>query len=249
MKKKSSLFIFLFAIILAAILLYIIYAHLFNTKGKVNQGNYRVSDLVIKSIADVQDTGLPENQETSDVKDLSNITINVSQDNNILLQLANNGKVDVDSIYLDNISYTAPIKLGSIICYQQDQDQKYDLSKNVDKIPIKLVTTSDGQYLINLNINNQDMIKNQKVPKETTLLTYDGTILKTFQIPYQSIIFSIKFDLNIKEKSGKIEKCTFNFELPNQNLIDKGISITREKIDSYNFVIQNESNILKIYQN
>lgn len=249
MKKKTSLFILLFTIIVAVILLYFVYVHLFNNKGKINQGNFKVNDLVIKSIADVQDTGLPENQETSDVKDLSNITINVSQSNNILLQVANIGNVDVDSIFLDNISYTVPIKLGNIICYQQDQDQKYDLSKDVNNIPIRLVTTSDGQYLINLNIDNQEMIKNQQVPKETTSLTYDGTIFKTFQISYENIKFNVKFDLNIKEKSGKIDKCTFNFELPNEDLIDKGISITREKIDNYNFVIQNQSNILKIYQN
>lgn len=238
MKKKHTLFMFLFVIIIASFVLYYIYKYVFNFTGKVNEGNYRINDLVIKNVADVQDSGIPENPADSDVKDLSGITLNISQNNNVLIQVAKTGDIDADSIYLDNISYTAPAKLGKAVIYQQDQEQKYDLSQSVSNIPLKIVTTSDGQYLINLNINNEGLLTNAKVPKDIKTLTYDGTIFNTFNIKYEDIKCQVKFDLNIKEKTGKVNKCTFEISAPNKDLIDKGISITREDIKSYNFVVQ-----------
>lgn len=241
MEKRKSKFKLFIILAVSAVIIYVIYYYLFNYSGKINQGNFRINDFVVESKADVTDGQTSSENKT----DLSGIVLNVSQKNIITLLISQNSNVEVSSIYLDNIKVTKPQKVGNLIIYQSDQNQQYNLSEDIENIPINLIKTADNQYNISLCIDNNDILKNTSVPENITSLAYDGTIFNLFNIKLEDLSLTLQFDLNIEENTGKIDKCTIKLNLPDEKLLSSGISVEREDISNFNFVIKSKKSIEK----
>lgn len=238
MKNKVNKILIIFVIAISVVIIYFIYNYIFNLKGRLNQGNFRINDFVIKSSAIVTDNLTNQNNANNNSKDLSGVILNVSQDNNVSILISKNSDVEADSIYLDGFEVKSPNKKGKMQIYQADSNQKYDLTQAQLSIPINLMTTSDSQYLINLYINNDAALSNVKVPENTKNITYDGTVFKLFNVSLKDLQFYVKFNLNIKERTGKVNTVTIKMNIPDQTFIDKGISAVRQDTNNYNFIIQ-----------
>lgn len=228
MKKNKAIISFLIAV-LSITLIVLTCIYFLNNAGKVNQGNFRVNDAVLESYIQI------EEKQEENVTELSSIVMNVSQINKLSLLIVNNS--DISNIYIDNISTTVPEKMGQLYIKQEgqentidcfDKDGKYDLTKQ-DK---------DGQYFIELNIINKDCLQNVNVPSETKVIKYDGTILELLNRKITEFNFDISFNLNIVEESGKLNICKINLNMPEEQLITNGVSITRLDNSEFLFTVK-----------
>lgn len=244
-KNQGNRFIQFVVVVASIIIIVLLCVFLLDTTGKINQGNFRVNDVVIYSAADVQDTPAQNAAVTADTtanasqqtaENLSDVKFNVSQKNYISFLIAKPDTINVESIYIDNVKITYP-KLYENMYIYQSEDKKIDLkSKN-----IKLDLTKedqDGQFLVKFNIDNINCIKQAGVPENTTSITYDGTIFSILNTKISDISFNIEFNLNIADSSGKINICKVKLNLPNQMLITSGVSIVNEDTGDFPFRIK-----------
>lgn len=225
---KKNRFIPFLIVILSITLLIVVYKFVFNPEGKINAGTFRVNDVVIKSVVDVVEI---ESQDAP--KSISDIKFNTSQNNEITLLIAKEN--EAKSIYIDNIKVKSSSSDGEI---KVSEGSKELISLNQsDKINIYPIE-ENGQYLIKLNINNVDFLKNANVPSNSEAVTFDGTMLKLMNIKISDIKLEVKFNLNVVENTGKINICKFNFNIPEEDLITNGISVTRKDAANYKFYIK-----------
>ena len=57
-------------------------------------------------------------------------------------------------------------------------------------------------------------------------------------IAYRDIEFKIEFDLNIIEKSGRLNKCSVELEIPDETLFKNGIVINRLSLSNFSFEVK-----------
>ncbi len=225
---KKNRFIPFLIVILSVALLVIVYMFVFNPAGKINEGTFRVNDVVIKSVINVAEI---ENQETP--KSISDIKFNTSQNNEITLLIAKGN--EAKNIYIDNIKVKSSSNVGEIKV-SEGEKELVSLSQT-DKVNIYPIE-ENGQYLVKLNIDNIDFLKNANVPSDSESVTFDGTMLKLMNIKISDIKLEVKFNLNIVDNTGKINICKFNFNIPEEDLITNGISVTRKDSGNYKFYIK-----------
>ena len=233
--KKSKALSIIIVVIVSILLVFIITKILLNNNEKINQGNFRVNDLVIESSLDVEEI----NEESENTNGFESMLLNLSQRNNILMLVAKQS--EIKKIYIDNLSITAPTSKGDIIFYQNgDSDEQIDVTK--EQIEIYSEEKED-QILINLNIDNVDFLKNAKIPNEVNSATLDGTLIKVLNLNMKDIKLRIKYNINIIDEFGKLNVCNVDFELPDDDLKENGISIVRKKLTDYKFTV--EDNFIK----
>jgi hypothetical protein len=232
MKNINKFLIAVGSIIVIAIIV-LVFTLILDTTGRINQGNFRINDFVIKSSVEVTDSEIAKDNKLSDM------SLNLSQSNLLSILIAKSDNAEIASMYIDNISTNFPSKKGNLVISQnlQEKNSEYDLSSKMDKIAIT-PTEKDSQYYIELNIKNKDMLKNIKLPESVKSITYDGTILNTMEINIKDISFTVSFDLNVLDKYGKLNKCKFSIKLPTESLIKDGISIERQDLSKFNFIVK-----------
>lgn len=217
MKKKKAIITLLVAILSIALIILVCIYFLDNT-GKVNQGNFRINDAVLESYITVEET------QEDNVTELSNIVMNITQENKLSLLIANNS--NISSMYIDNISTTAPEKLGELKIKQEGKEDSIDCFNKEGKYDLN-VQKKDEQYFVELKIINNNCLQNVNVPSETKVIKYDGTILDLLNRKIEEFKFSITFNLNIVEESGKLNTCKISLDMPEDTLITNGASVTR----------------------
>ena len=107
MNKEKGL-IAIIVIIVSVVLTVFIAMWLLDTTGKVNQGNYRISDIIIQSgatVTEVQDNSVK-------IEKLSGLFFDVSQTNEVTIFVEANTKIA--SMMLDNIKISDPGLKGKI---------------------------------------------------------------------------------------------------------------------------------------
>lgn len=230
--KNINKFLLAIGTIVVISIIVLIYMLILDTTGKINQGNFRINDFIIKSSVEVSDS------EITSENSLSDMSLNLSQINNLSILVAkNDDATQIESVYIDNISTSLPNNKGNMTISQISQEKEYDLSTSIGKIDITPVE-KDSQYLIELKIKNTDMLKSIKLPEGVESITYDGTILNTIGIKIKDIEFNLKFDLNILDKYGKLNKCKVDIRIPKESLITNGISIERQDLKDFNFIVK-----------
>ena len=167
MKKKKAIITLLVTILSIALIILVCIYFLDNT-GKVNQGNFRINDAVLESYITVEET------QEDNVTELSNIVMNITQENKLSLLIANNS--NISSMYIDNISTTAPEKLGELKIKQEGKEDCIDCFNKEGKYDLNL-QEKDEQYFVELKITNNNCLQNVNVPSETKVIKYDGTVL------------------------------------------------------------------------
>lgn len=217
MKKKKAIITLLVTILSIALIILVCIYFLDNT-GKVNQGNFRINDAVLESYITAQET------QEDNVTELSNIVMNITQENKLSLLIANNS--NISSMYIDNISTTAPEKLGELKIKQEGKEDSIDCFNKEGKYDLN-VQKKDEQYFVELKITNNNCLQNVNVPSETKVIKYDGTILDLLNRKIEEFKFSITFNLNIVEENGKLNTCKISLDMPEDSLITNGASVTR----------------------
>ena len=228
MDKVKGISIIIIAIVSVIVMIFIANM-LLDTTGTINQGNFRVSDVIIESSAsltEVQDDKL-------EVKKLSDFVFDVSQTNTISILLEAN--TEASQIKIENLKIEEPILKGNMNICQKDYD-KYNITPELTSIPIYL-EREDGKYIIRLLLDNDKVIMDKRVDDTIEEIQYDATIFKTLNINTDDLKFKVSFDLVITDNVGKTVSTTISMNMPTDETFLKGMSILRQDASKYIFTI------------
>ena len=203
---------------------------LLDTTGKVNQGNFRISDVIIESTAtlkEVQDKNVK-------IEKLSGLVFDVSQTNTISILIESN--VKASKISIENLVVTDPALKGNMNICQKDYE-KYDITPELTSIPIYL-EQEDGKYIITLLIDNDNVITDKSVSDEFQEIKYDATIFNLFGIDVSQLQFNVSFDLVITDESGQTVKTTMYLKMPTDETLTEGMSILRQDATKFLFTVE-----------
>jgi hypothetical protein len=236
--KKNKFINILIGIISLAIVV-LLCTFLLDATGKINQGSFRVNDLVISSTVAIVDNEVKK--ETTDTTQktefsLSDLRLDVTQKNEISFLIVKTSDSEIADIYIDNIKTNYPVLTENMFIYQKE-DNKIDLKTENIKLTLNK-EDKDGQYLIKINIDNSNCIKGAVIPEATTSIVYDGTVFKVLNTKISDIVFDIEFNLNITDSNGRTNICKTKLYLPSELLVTNGISIIKEVPGNFPFRIK-----------
>lgn len=228
MDKVKGIAIIIVAIV-SVIVTVLVANILLDTTGKVNQGNFRISDLVVRSSADVKEV----QDENIELKKLSDMIFDITQTNQISILIDPN--VKASSIRIENLNISDPALKGNIQIYQT-KDKKYDVTPELKSIDLDL-QQEEEKYVVNLYINNNNVLTNQKVDETVETIQYDATMFKTLGYDISSLKFNVSFDLLITDESGNTVKTSISLNMPTDETVEAGMSILKQDTSNYIFTI------------
>ena len=230
-KNNNTLLVFLIILVVVAIIACIFYIIL-NSKGKINQGVFRTNDVLITSLVTVEEK--QENQEESMISDF---LLDLSQKN--VLSLLIPKESEIKDIYIDNIKIKYPIKMGQMYLTQPNRNDKIILNEDIKKEKVNIYTQEkEDQYLVEIEIDNMNFAKDVKVPEDTKVVRFDGTLISLTGMDVKDLMFEMSFDLNIEDKSNKLSACSIDLKLPDYELANSGIEVKRENLNDYVFFLK-----------
>lgn len=227
---RGNVLLKLFIFIVAILLVVFICMYLLDNTGKINQGNFRVNDVMTKSSLLVSETQTVDENITS----LSDIRLNADQENILSMLVVSN--VKPQKVYIDNIS-VSNANLGNVAIYDNQNNEIYSNNIKVETANIT-ATDKDGQYLIEIKINNVGIIKDQPIPEGHNEVIYDGRLMKIYGLSTKDIKFDVNFNVNIVDENNKLNICKIKLTLPNEDLITNGVSIVRQPVADYIFSVK-----------
>lgn len=228
MDKVKGIAIIIVAIV-SVIVTVLVANILLDTTGKVNQGNFRISDVVVRSSADVKEV----QDENIELKKLSDMIFDITQTNQISILIDPN--VKASSIRIENLNISDPTLKGNMQIYQTE-DKKYDVTPELKNINLDL-QQEEEKYVVNLYINNNNVLTNQKVDETVETIQYDATMFKTLGIDISSLKFNVSFDLLITDESGNTVKTSISLNMPTDETVEAGMSILKQDTSNYIFTI------------
>ena len=228
MDKVKGIAIIIIAIV-SVIVTVLVANVLLDTTGKVNQGNYRISDVIVRSSADVKEV----QDENVELTKLSDMIFDITQTNQISILIDPN--VKANNIRIENLMVSDPILRGKMEIYQ-NEDKKYDITSELKSIELDLEQENE-KYVLNLYINNKDVLTGQRVAENVETIQYDATMFKTLGIDISSLKFNVSFDLLITDEAGNIVKTTIALNMPTEETVEKGMSILKQDTSDYIFTI------------
>lgn len=228
MDKVKGIAIIIVAIV-SVIVTVLVANILLDTTGKVNQGNFRISDLVVRSSADVKEV----QDENIELKKLSDMIFDITQTNQISILIDPN--VKASSIRIENLNISDPALKGNMQIYQT-KDKKYDVTPELKSIDLDL-QQEEEKYVVNLYINNNNVLTNQKVNETVETIQYDATMFKTLGYDISSLKFNVSFDLLITDESENTVKTSISLNMPTDETVEAGMSILKQDTSNYIFTI------------
>lgn len=230
-KNNNTLLVFLIILVVVAIIACIFYI-LLNSKGKINQGVFRTNDVLITSLVTVE-----EKQEEKEESMISDFLLDLSQKN--VLSLLIPKESEIKDIYIDNIKIKYPIKMGQMYLTQPNRNDKIILNEDIKKEKVNIYTQEkEDQYLVEIEIDNMNFAKDVKVPEDTKVVRFDGTLISLTGMDVEDLMFEMSFDLNIEDKSNKLSACSIDLRLPDYELANSGIEVKRENLNDYVFFLK-----------
>ena len=228
MDKVKGIAIIIIAIV-SVIVTVLVANVLLDTTGKVNQGNYRISDVIVRSSADVKEV----QDENVELTKLSDMIFDITQTNQISILIDPN--VKASSIRIENLNISDPALKGNMQIYQT-KDKKYDVTPELKSIDLDL-QQEEEKYVVNLYINNNNVLTNQKVDETVETIQYDATMFKTLGYDISSLKFNVSFDLLITDESGNTVKTSISLNMPTDETVEAGMSILKQDTSNYIFTI------------
>ena len=230
-KNNNTLLVLLIILVVVAIIACIFYI-LLNSKGKINQGVFRTNDVLITSLVTVE-----EKQEEKEESMISDFLLDLSQKN--VLSLLIPKESEIKDIYIDNIKIKYPIKMGQMYLTQPNRNDKIILNEDIKKEKVNIYTQEkEDQYLVEIEIDNMNFAKDIKVPEDTKVVRFDGTLISLTGMDVKDLMFEMSFDLNIEDKSNKLSACSIDLKLPDYELANSGIEVKRENLNDYVFFLK-----------
>ena len=217
--KREQFFKICIVCLISIIILIGIYK-LITTSLKVNQGKYRVVDVVVTSTADI----------VSRTEENAYLSFDASQKNTIsLLIVPSDAKTE--SISLENIAITG--KNNSIYISQKDREEV--LVSDIQVLPIDVQYREDGNILLELEITNQNILTNKKLEDNVEELRYDGRVFKDAGLTLQDLALDIDFDVKIVEENGTENILNVEMNTPNEKFLTEGYHVERMDLGSFVF--------------
>ena len=230
--KKNNIVFKLIIFIVAALIVVFVCMYLLNNEGKINQGNFRVNDAMVKSSLDVKEE--ENGDENSKLTSLTDIKVSVNQVNTLSLLLVSD--VKPTRVYIDNVEIKKA-NIGNVAIYNDIDEEIYSDNISIDGADL-IPTEKDGEYLVELKINNMNIISNKNLPEGTNEVSYDGRLLKFYSMNVNDIKFDVKFKLNIIDDNGKINSSNIKLTLPNSDMVTNGISVVRLPVSNFVFSVK-----------
>lgn len=227
--NKKKVIILVIIIFVSIALVASVGIYLLDASGKINQGNFRVNDFIIESRINVNE------KDAQEVKDLSSLIFDISQTNKITMLIAN--QAEAKSMYIDNIYISNPLKVGKLYMTQNNYEEKFELENMDSQINIYPAQT-DGEYKIELNVNNENCMQDVNVSSGSRSIRYDGTILSLLNTRVSDLRFDVSFDLNIIDITGKKNVCQVKVDMPDDELLTNGISVLRQDVGEFVFSVK-----------
>lgn len=230
--KKNNIVFKLIIFIVAALIVVFVCMYLLNNEGKINQGNFRVNDAMVKSYLDVKEE--ENGDENSKLTSLTDIKVSANQVNTLSLLLVSD--VKPTRVYIDNVEIKKA-NIGNVAIYNDIDEEIYSDNISIDGADL-IPTEKDGEYLVELKINNMNIISNKNLPEGTNEVSYDGRLLKFYSMNVNDIKFDVKFKLNIIDDNGKINSSNIKLTLPNSDMVTNGISVVRLPVSNFVFSVK-----------
>lgn len=228
--KINSLAIIIIAVV-SVIATIVIANLLLDTRGKVNQGNIRVSDIVIESTAKLKEV---QDKDTT-IKNLSDFVFDITQTNNLNILLEVNQ--EISEIGIENLKIDGPELKGSIMFGQKDYEL-VELTEEPLNIPLKTEKQGDN-YIISLVINNENVLTDKSVDDSVEEIQYDAKIFNILGVDINQLKFTLSFDLCVKDVNGKISRTAISLNMPTDETFVKGMSILRQDASQFIFTVLN----------
>lgn len=224
--KKNKFFTAIITLVISAVILIVIVNLIFNN-SKINQGNFRVSDAILTSIVELEDKAESSTEWKYDI----------SQNNKVSILVKPNENASIKEVYLEKIKIKSKNDV-SIYLEQEEYDVSYKY-KNINNSKVNIYTeeTEEGNYLIEFNINNEDVVSNFNVPNDIKEIRHDGTILNIANIAISDITFNVKYNLIIVENNGQINKCKIEIKMPDSKVVTEGLFVERLNTSEFNFKV------------
>lgn len=220
---KNKFFTAIITIGIAIVILLVIVHITFSKNNSVNEGSFRVSDTIISSIVELED----KSESASEWK------FDISQNNKISMLVQTVGEATIKEVYLEKVKVSS--KNDVHIYIEQDNYElsyKYEEVKN-KKVDIYIEETEEGNYLVEFDINNQDVVSDFVVPDDVKEIRHDGTMLNLAGISISDIQFKVRYNLVVVQDQGRLNTCKIEIEMPNSKIITEGF--VTERLSSLDF--------------
>ena len=224
--KNGNITIIVIVLVVSLILVGVISWLLLKDDEVINQGAFRINDLVVTSTVEAEDK----------TTDINNWKLNLTQKNHISILVDNEGSNKISNMSIDKIVVEKPAKLGKLIASPKDNEQVFDILDATQDIFYVYMKEKDGAYIAEIDIDNKDFITDYKVPSDVKEIRYDGTLLNRVSVKPEELKFKVTFNLNIIDIQGSISTAKITLEMPNQNIIKEGKVV--EKIDPKKFAFK-----------
>lgn len=219
--KRKDFFVIILTFIISIIVL-ILLVNALMTNSKVNEGKFRVSDVLLTSTAVLEDT--------SDIT--SKWTFNVHQNNKISILVI--PSTDAFSAKLTDIAAT---KSGVELYQVGNEDEKINIDNTKE---LKLVSTvkEDGNVLYEIEFVNKNVLENFEIPSTTTEIMHDATIFKLAGLSNKDLQYTVAFKLNLQDDMGKMSFMNISLKLPQGDLVTNGSSVNRLDLSEFVFKVK-----------
>lgn len=224
--NKNKFFTAVITLGISAIILLAIIYFTFNN-NKINQGNFRISDSILSSIVELEDKSGDSNDWKYDI----------SQSNKVSMLLQKIGDCAVKEVYIDDMKIKSKNNVNIYI-----EQEKFDLKYNYEnaknrKINIYAEETGVGDYLVEFNLNNENIVNNFIIPEGTKEIRHDGTILNIAGIAISQIQFEVRYNLVVVQDNQKVNTCKIKIQMPNEKIAIDGFFVQRLDSTDYNFKV------------
>ena len=221
MDKKKMFWVLITLVI--SVLLLIVVINLVFKKDTVNEGKFRVSDVILTSSAEL----------TNKTEKNSVWSIDLSQRNKLSMLITAATGVEINKIYLSDVTSTN----GKVIFSQLDNESKLALDNKGQELAVEYTVDENNQILLEFVAINENVLKDWVVPESTKQIVCDGRMLSTAGIKLQDIQFKLKFKLNIVESTGKTNTMKVELLLPNEELVTNGADVRRLSLSDFKFKV------------
>ncbi len=219
---KKKIFWVLMTVVISVLLLIIVINVVFK-KDAVNEGKFRVSDVILTSSAE-----LTNKTEKNGVW-----SIDLSQRNKLSVLVTAATGVEINRIYLSDVTSNK----GKVIFSQLDHESKLALDNKGQELAVEYTLDKNNQMLLEFVALNENILKDWIVPESTKQIVYDGRMLNTAGIKLEDIQFKLKFKLNIVESTGKTNTMKVELLLPDEALVTNGADVRRLSLSDYKFKV------------
>ena len=219
---KKKIFWVLITIVISVLLLIVVINLVFK-KDTVNEGKFRVSDVILTSTAE-----LTNKTEKNGVW-----SIDLSQRNKLSLLINKATGAEIDKVYLSNIT----VNRGNVVFSQVNNENKITLESIGKNLDVEYTVDENGQMLLEFVALNENILKDWIVPDDTKQIIYDGRVVTTAGLGLKDIQFKLKFKLNIVESTGKTNTMKVELKLPNEELVTNGADVRRLALSDFKFKV------------